>query len=132
MTLYQKVGRRYIPVSESVEWDSFQPGQYLLTVCERWKSAKKLDWSWYSQRIVLDYLNALAVLQAVEPELLKFVSDAMQKRPTQTPITKKQADAWRAFSEAMGNDMAIHVPSVGEVVDALYEAVLEAAKKGGK
>ena len=119
--VYHKVGRRYVPVGESVGWDHFPLGSYLVTVHEGQRSARRLNTT--TKQLSPDYVNAAAVLHALEPELLKFVGEAMRSRPMDKPLTKAQHDAWRAFERAMGETLVLRGPSAGDVVDALFDAI---------
>jgi hypothetical protein len=51
-------------------------------------------------------------------------------RPTQTPITEAQRDAWRKLADAFGNELCtLHGLSVHDCAEAGVKAMMEEADK---
>jgi hypothetical protein len=115
---YEKVGRKYIPVSEydSNLLDGFTKGNHL----------------------VMSYPGGQTRRFNIEPALApmiaagRYAEDAMSKalvraskmRPHNKPITVKQKKAWEALARAFGDDRYyIELPSAREVTEAGLKAM---------
>jgi len=98
---YEKIGRRYVPVSEydSDHLDSFPKGSHLVVV--------KPGIS--SRRFRID--PALAPMIAAgtyaEEEIARAINMASELRPQRTPITEGQRKAWKKLAKEFGDDLAI-------------------------
>jgi len=121
---YEKVGRKYIPVSEydNEYLDSFSKGNHL----------------------VMSYPGGQTRRFNIEPALApmiaagRYAEDAMSKalvrasemRPHNKPITVKQKKAWEALAQAFGDDRYyIELPSAREVTEAGLKAMESEALK---
>lgn len=122
---YEKVGRKYIPVSEyDSNWtDSFSKGNHL----------------------VMSYPGGQTRRYNIEPALApmiaagRYAEDAMsaalvkasEMRPHHnTPITVKQKKAWQALANAFGDDRYyIEIPSAREITEAGLKAMETEANK---
>lgn len=115
---YEKVGRKYIPVSEydSNLLDGFTKGNHL----------------------VMSYPGGQTRRFNIEPALApmiaagRYAEDAMssamvrasEMRPHNKPITEKQKKAWEALARAFGDDRYyIEIPSAREVTEAGLKAM---------
>jgi len=121
---YEKVGRKYIPVSEydSNLLDGFTKGNHL----------------------VMSYPGGQTRRFNIEPALApmiaagRFAEDAMssamirasEMRPHNKPVTEKQKKAWRALAKSFGDDRYyIELPSAQEVTEAGLKAMEAEAVK---
>ena len=121
-TLYKKVGRRYKPVAEHEEWDSYPEGAHLV-VC----SPGITLWRF---RIDSDRAGLLAAAEPLRDQIRALVVELHRMRPTRRPVTMQQAAAWRRFQKAMGNDAyAVEYASVGEIADAVVDLIVTEAGK---
>ena len=121
-TLYKKVGRRYRPVAEHAEWDSYPAGAHLV-VCSPGSTMRRFN-------IDPDRAGLLAAAEPLRSQIRALVMDLHKMRPTRRPVTMQQAAAWRRFQKAMGNDAyAVEYASVGEIADAVVDLIV---KKAGK
>ena len=121
---YEKIGRRYMPVSEydSNLLDGFPKGNHLVMCYPGGQS----------RRFNID--PALAPMIAAG----RFAEDAMsaamirasEMRPHNKPVTEKQKKAWTALAKSFGNDRYyVELPSAREVTEAGLKAMeAEAAK----
>lgn len=121
-TLYKKVGRRYKPVAEHEEWDSFPEGAHLV-ICRPGSTMRRFG-------IEPDRAGLLAAAAPLRAEIRALVMELHRMRPTRRPVTQAQADAWHAFERAMGNDgYVVENASVGEIADAVVDLIVKEAGK---
>ena len=121
-TLYKKVGRRYRPVAEHEEWDSYPAGAHLV-VCSPGSAMRRFN-------IDPDHAGLLAAAEPLRDQIRALVVELHRMRPTRRPVTQKQADAWHAFDRAMGNEgYCVEYASVGEIADAVVDLIVKEAGK---
>ena len=121
MILYKKVGRRYKPVAEHEEWDSYPEGAHLV-VCRPGSTMRRFD-------IDPDRAGLLAAAEPLREQIKDLVVEQLRMRPTREPVTQKQADAWRAFQAEMGNSgYAVSYPSAHALSDAVVDLIVGAGK----
>ena len=121
-TLYKKVGRRYKPVAEHEEWDSFPEGAHLV-ICRPGSTMRRFG-------IEPDRAGLLAAAELLRAEIRTLVMELHRMRPTRRPVTQAQADAWHAFERAMGNEgYVVECASVGEIADAVVDLIVTEAGK---
>ena len=120
-TLYKKVGRRYKPVAEHEEWDSYPAGAHLV-ICQPGSTLRRFS-------IEPDRAGLLAAAEPLREEIKDLVVEQLRMRPTREPVTKKQADAWHAFQAAMGNSgYAVSYPSAHALADAVVDLIVGAKR----
>ena len=118
-TLYKKVGRRYRPVAEHEEWDSYPEGAHLV-VCRPGSTMRRFD-------IDPDRAGLLAAAEPLRDQIMAIVVEKMRMRPTKRPLTLKQRQAWETFKGVMGQDgYLLEYPSVGEIADAVVDLIVGA------
>ena len=121
-TLYKKIGRRYRPVAEHEEWDSYPEGAHLV-VCSPGSTLRRFD-------IDPDRAGLLAAAEPLRDQIRALVVELHRMRPTRRPVTQKQADAWHAFERAMGNEgYCVEYASVGEIADAVVDLIVKETGK---
>ncbi len=121
-TLYKKVGRRYKPVAEHEEWDSYPAGAHLV-VCSPGSTLRRFD-------IDPDRAGLLAAAEPLREQIRALVVELHKMRPTRRPVTMEQAAAWRRFQKVMGGDgYFVEYASVGEIADAVVELIVTEAGK---
>lgn len=115
-TLYVKRGRRYYPVSERDEYESFPHGAHLV-ICEPGSRLTRFS-------VSPDRAGLLAAAEPARERIRLAVVDALAMRPTKLPVTPEQRRAWESFVAAMGNDgYIVEYPSVNEVADRAIKAI---------
>lgn len=120
--LYKKAGRRYRPVAEHEEWDSYPEGAHLV-VCSPGSTLRRF-------RIDPDRAGLLAAAEPLRDQIRALVVELHRMCPTRRPVTMQQAAAWRRFQKAMGNDAyAVEYASVGEIADAVVDLIVTEAGK---
>lgn len=117
-TLYEKVGKRYMAVSEERMWDSWPHGFHLVYSYPGGRSTRF--------KIEPETAALLAAAKAKEDAISKVLYEALYMRPTQRPVTEKQSKAWEAFKQAMGNDgYIVEYESVNGIIDRVIEVLLK-------
>lgn len=118
--LYKKVGRRYKPVAEYEEWDSYPEGAHLV-ICRPGSTLRRF-------RIDPDTASLLAAAEPIRDQIKSLIVEKHRMRPHRKPVTQKQAEAWRAFELAMGGDAyCVEYASVVEIADAVVDFILRNA-----
>ena len=121
---YEKIGRRYVPVSEYDNdlLDSFTRGTHLVQVYP----------GGASRRYNIDpaYAPMIAAGRVAEDAICKAISRASELRPKQTPITLGQKRAWERLAREFGDDLCtLHGLSVHDCAEAGVKAMMEEADK---
>jgi hypothetical protein len=121
---YEKVGRRYVPVTEYDNdlLDSFTGGSHLVMVYPGGTSRR--------YNIDPNYAAMIAAGRVAEDAICKAISKASELRPQQTPITVGQKKAWEKLALEFGSELcSLRGLSVHDCADAGIKAMqLEADK----
>jgi len=121
---YEKVGRRYVPVSEydSDYLDSFRKGTHIV-MCYPGGQSRRYN-------INPNYAAMIAAGRVAEDAICKAISKASELRPKQTPITLGQKKAWEKLAKEFGNELCtLHGLSVHDCAEAGVKAMMEEADK---
>jgi hypothetical protein len=121
---YEKVGRKYVPVSEydSEYLDSFSKGTHIV-MCYPGGQSRRYN-------IDPAYAPMIAAGRIAEDAISSAVVKASEMRPHNKPITLKQKKAWEALAKAFGNDRYyIEIPSAREIAEAGVKAMAVEAEK---
>jgi hypothetical protein len=119
---YEKVGRRYVPVSEydSTLMDAFPKGTHIV-MCYPGGSSRRFN-------IDPNYAAMIAAGRVAEDVISQAVVKASEMRPHNKPITEKQKKAWEALAKAFGDDRYyVEIPSAREIAEAGVKAMQEEA-----
>jgi hypothetical protein len=121
---YEKVGRRYKPVSEydSEYLDSFPKGTHLVMAYPGGQSRRF--------NINPNYAAMIAAGRVAEDAICRAISKASELRPQRTPITEAQQKAWQKLAKEMGDELCtLHGLSVHDCAEAGVKAMQEEAEK---
>jgi hypothetical protein len=121
---YEKVGRRYKPVSEydSEYLDSFPKGNHLV-MCFPGGQSRRFN-------VNPALAPMIAAGRYAEDAMSKALVEASEMRPHNKPITVKQKKAWQALANAFGDERYyIEIPSAREVTEAGLKAMEAEATK---
>jgi hypothetical protein len=121
---YEKVGRKYVPVSEydSEYLDSFSKGTHLVMVYPGGQSRR--------YNIQPNYAAMIAAGRVAEDAICRAISKASELRPKNTPITEAQRKAWKKFSKEMGDELGtLYGLSAYDCAEAGMKAMVEEADK---
>ena len=116
-TLYQKIGKRYIPVSQYATIDYWREGTYLVQIRPGMRSYQRMIYPKKAD----DVEATLKLLQ--EGILQKMLEKrSVPNSPTREKLTPKQVKAFQVWKEAFGQD-TVWLPSAAEIVEAGLEEV---------
>ena len=121
---YEKVGRRYIPVSEydSNLLDSFHKGNHLVMSYPGGKSIR--------YNVDPNYAAMIAAGRVAEDTISDAIRKASEMRPRKRPVTEKQQKAWATLAKAFGDEQYyVELPSAREVAEAGVKAMQDEADK---
>jgi hypothetical protein len=121
---YEKVGRRYVPVSEydSEYLDSFSKGTHIV-MCYPGGQSRRYN-------IDPNYAAMIAAGRVAEDAICRAISKASELRPKQTPITLGQKRAWEKLAKEFGDELCtLHGLSVHDCAEAGIKAMQEEADK---
>lgn len=122
---YEKVGRRYIPVSEydNSLLDSFPKGDHLVSVYPGGSSRRF--------NIKPNYAAMIAAGRVAEDAISKAIQQATELRPHNHKMTEEEHQRWIAFIKTMPEDMRFMMThgSVREAAEAGVKAMMAEADK---
>ena len=124
---YEKVGRRYVPVSEydSDLLDSFSKGNHLVMVYPGGKST--------AYNIDPNYAALIAAGRVAQDAMQDAINDAAKMKYDQTnslALDNEQFDAWNRFVDVMGErGRYVYYNSVHDIAQAGIKALEEEAFK---
>lgn len=119
---YEKVGRRYVPVSEydSELLDSFPKGAHLV-MCYPGGQSRRYN-------IDPNYAAMIAAGRVAEDAIARAIVRASEGKPAKTPITQQQAEAWQQMKDAFGDELfGIQYSSAWECAQLGVKAMQEQA-----
>lgn len=121
-TFYEKVGRKYIPVSEydSDFSHSLPYGNHLIMVYKNGSTTKT--------NIDPALAPMIAAGRYAIDSISKAIMDATDIRPSKTPLTVEQINAWNALSVAFGDEKhQLEWPSAYAAADSAISALQDEA-----
>jgi len=121
---YEKIGRKYVPVSEYDNdfLDSFTRGTHLVMSYPGGSSRR--------YNIDPNYAAMIAAGRVAEDAICKAISKASELRPKQTPITPGQKRAWERLAKEFGDDLCtLNGLSVHDCAEAGVKAMMLEADK---
>ena len=121
---YEKVGRRYKPVSEydSDLLDSMPKGTHIIMCYPGGRSTR--------YNIDPELAPMIAAGRYAEEEICRAISQASELRPEKTPITPEQKAALEKLAKAFGSELCtLRGASIRDCADAGVKAMQEEAQK---
>jgi hypothetical protein len=121
---YEKIGRKYIPVSEydSDYLDSFSKGTHIVMSYPGGQSRR--------YNIDPAYAPMIAAGRVAEDAICKAISKASELRPQRTPLTLGQKKAWEKLAKEFGDELCtLQGLSIHDCADAGVNAMQEEANK---
>ena len=119
--LYEKVGRRYVPVAENYdEHYTFYKGNHLI-MCYPGGESRVYN-------IDPDYAGLVAASRVAEDAMSKAMHEASEMRPKQTPITEGQRKAWKKLAKEFGDELCtLNCASAHDIAEAGIKALQKEA-----
>ena len=121
---YEKVGRKYVPVSEydSEYLDSFSQGTHIV-MCYPGGQSRQYN-------IDPAYAPMIAAGRVAQDTICRAISKASEMRPQRTLITLGQQRAWKKLAKEFGDELAtLHGLCVHDCAEAGVKAMQEEADK---
>lgn len=121
---YEKVGRRYKPVSEydSDFLDSFTKGTHLVMSYPGGKSIR--------YNIDPNYAAMIAAGRVAEDAVSDAIRKAQDLKPQKQPITEYQLKLWRELAESFKqDDYPLTRPAARDAAEAAVKAMMQEAEK---
>ena len=121
---YEKVGRRYVPVSEydSNLMDAMPKGAHITLVYPGGSSTR--------YNVDPNYAAMIAAGRVAEDAICKAISKASELRPKQTPITEGQRKAWLKLAKKFGDELCtLQGLSAHDCAEAAVKAMQQEADK---
>ena len=121
---YEKIGRRYVPVSEydSEYLDSFSKGTHIV-MCYPGGQSRRYN-------INPNYAALIAAGRVAEDAICEAMCKASEMRPQRTPLTPGQIKAWNKLAKEFGNDLVtLTMGSVRDHAEAGVNAMIAEANQ---
>jgi hypothetical protein len=121
---YEKVGRRYVPISEydSDLLYSFGKGTHIV-MCYPGGQSQRYN-------IDPDYAAMIAAGRVAEDAICEAMLKASEMRPQRTPITEAQQKAWKKLAKEMGDELCtLNGLSMHDCAEAGVQAMQAEADK---
>ena len=121
---YEKVGRKYVPVSEydSDYLDSFSKGTHIV-MCYPGGQSRRYN-------IDPNYAAMIAAGRVAEDAICQAMHKASEMKPKQTPITEGQRKAWKKLAKEFGDELCtLNCASSHDIAEAGLKALQEEADK---
>ncbi len=119
---YEKIGRKYFPVSEydSDYLDSFSKGTHIV-MCYPGGQSRRYN-------IDTDYAGLIAAGRVAEDAMCKALNKASELRPARTPITPAQQRAWKKLAKEFGDELCtLNGSSIHDIAEAGIKALQKEA-----
>jgi hypothetical protein len=123
MTLYKKVGRKYIAIAsyDNALYDHLPYGTHLIICNEGTTRIHNIDPA---------YAPLIAAGKIAQDSIAESIMNESDLRPTNTVITKEQNEAWIALSNAFGETRhLLQWPSAREVAEKAVARLIDEADK---
>jgi len=121
---YEKIGRKYVPVSEydSEYLASFSKGTHLV-MCYPGGQSRRFN-------IDPNHAAMIAAGRVAEDAICKAIYKASEFRPPSTPVTIGQKRAWEKLAKEFGDELcSLRGVSFSDCADAGVKAMMEEAEK---
>ena len=121
--LYEKVGRRYVPVAENYDDHYTFPKGNHLVMCYPGGESRQFD-------IDPNYAALIAASRVAEDAMCKALNKASEMRPARTPITPAQQRAWKKLAKEFGDELCtLNGASIHDIAEAGVRALQQEADK---
>ena len=121
---YEKVGRKYVPVSEydSNFIDALPKGTHIIMSYPGGQSTR--------YRIDPAYGPMIAAGRLAEDAISSAIHKASELKPQRTPLTEGQLKAWKKLAKEFGDELCtLQGASTRDIAEAGVKAMMEEAEK---
>ena len=121
--LYEKVGRRYVPVAENYDDHYTFPKGNHLVMCYPGGESRQYN-------IDPNYAALIAASRVAEDAMCRALHKASEMRPVRTPITPAQQRAWKKLAKEFGDELCtLNGASAHDIAEAGVQALQQEADK---
>ena len=119
--LYEKVGRRYVPVAENYDDHyTFPKGNHLI-MCYPGGESRQYN-------INPNYAAMIAASRVAEDAMIQAMHKASELKPMRTPITEGQRKAWKKLAKEFGDELCtLSGASSHDIAEAGVKAMMAEA-----
>lgn len=118
-TLYEKQGRKFVPVASYVATDYWRDGCYLVQVKPGSRSINSVAYPKYPEILV--------AVKSLENNLIKIIKEASEARPVNRELTKKELKVWEKLKKEFGKQI-LWFPSYSEIAEKIMSAIQKRAE----
>jgi len=121
---YEKVGRKYVPVSMSdMEFSTFPDGAHLVVSVPK-------NFTMHRYNIDPAFAPLVAAGLYARPAIEDALHKASERRSTRTPITEEQLAAWQKLAAAFGDELCtLQSASIHDIAQAGVDELQQQAKR---
>jgi len=121
--LYEKVGRRYVPVAENYDDHYTFPKGNHLVMCYPGGESRMYN-------VNPNHAALIAASRVAEDAMCKAMNKASEMRPARTPITPAQQRAWKKLAREFGDELCtLNGASIHDIAEAGVKALQAEADK---
>jgi len=121
--LYEKVGRRYVPVAENYDDHYVFPKGNHLVMCYPGGESRMYN-------VNPNHAALIAASRVAEDAMCKAMNKASEMRPARTPITPAQQRAWKKLAREFGDELCtLNGASIHDIAEAGVKALQAEADK---
>lgn len=116
-TLYKKIGKKYVAVSDPWAYEGLRDGMHLVYVRPGCTTIRRVIWP--------DRVEAQAAIEIAREAMTARMLEANKLQPAR-PLTAKEKRAWKAYCEVMGDEhsgIALTGKSIEDIIDAGLAAI---------
>jgi len=117
-TLYEKRGKRYIPVADDRNWDHWPIGFHVVYTPLSGGRSTRFN-------VAPDSAGLILAIQEKEDALRKEIDACFRLHPASKKLTPTEAKAWKAFEKVTKNPYCIERESVIGVIDRIIKVLME-------
>ena len=119
--MYQKIGKRYFPVSDIYAYEGLGNGAWLVVVDNGCTSIRR--------SLTPDTAAVEVALKITEDKLTKIISKYVEAKPSRTPLTPKEKRAMAAYYKVMNGEglLMFTYPSIQQMSEDILKDVRNSA-----
>ena len=122
MTLYKKVGKKYVPVTDTEAYSGLDNGHWLISIEKGSTSCRRAINPAFAE------LELACLLTS--HKIVGYLSEVSAGRPKSQPLTEKEQKGLKAFYEIAGKDCLLYweYPSLQEMAEKIVKLIASNGK----
>jgi len=120
--LYQKIGKRYYPISDLFAYDGLWKGAWLVTVDDACISTRK--------SVEPDNIAVEVAFKYAADRLTEIIAKHSEARPKSIALTPLEQKAIKAYHDVMGNEKILYFdyPSIATIAEEIIAEIRKISK----